>query len=76
MAQTPAARAAVIISPETRVSFPMSTLLGRPSVAKKEATAFPTVSAISTVMGYSLAIPLIPSVPKSVCAILLIPIPC
>jgi hypothetical protein len=39
--------------------------VGRPSVLKKAATAFPTDTAISTVIRYSLANPLIPSVPKS-----------
>ena len=61
---TPAARADSSISPEIRVSFPIIIALN-PFCFEKSPTAWPIFRASSQVIGYWLATPLIPSVPKS-----------
>ena len=64
--EIPAARAASSISPETRVSFPM-TMDEKPLFCCfiKKASARPVFMAMTGVMGYLFATPLIPSVPNN-----------
>src|SRR5579875_418145 len=64
--QIPEASAVSSIYPERRVSLPTSTRRWRPPLRRKTwAKARPSRSAISDVIGYSLAMPRMPSVPNN-----------